>query len=103
MTEIEKVDKRKRIRTHTKTWDLLKRHDLEEVQKLHYKYGIYKAAKLLKTDPSIIRYLAIREGWKRPLPIHLHVPYLEGRWTSLKTNFIPDNLKPNKNKNERIL
>ena len=96
MTETEVLDKRKRVRTHTKTWDLLQRYNLEEVRQVHYEHGIYKAATLLETDPSIIRYLALREGWLRPLPRHLIVPYREGRWTSLKTNFILDNLKPNK-------
>ena len=97
MPKAEKIDQRKRIRTHTKTWELLQRHTLEEVQRSHYQHGIYKAAKILETEPSIIRYLALREQWKRPLPSHLHAAYLEGRWTSLKTNFAPNNIKPIKN------
>jgi hypothetical protein len=95
MTQTEKLDKRKRIRTHTKTWDLLKRHTLEEVRQVHWKFGIYESAKKLDCDPSIVRYLALREGWKRPLPPHLLKAYREGRWNSFKTNY-----KPNSNNNE---
>lgn len=88
--------KMKRYRSHTKTAEVLAKHSLEEVRKAHFEYGIYKAAKLLETDPSIVRYLALREGWKRPLPNHLHAPYFRGEWTNLKTNYVPDNIKPNK-------
>ena len=100
MQSAEKTDKRKRVRTHTKTWDLLQRHTLEEVQKAHYDLGIYKAAKLLGTEGSIIRYLALRENWKRPLPPHLIKAHREGRWNNMKTNFVPENLKPTTENNE---
>jgi len=94
MTKTKEPDKPRRHRTHTKTAELLSRHTLEEVRQAHFDLGIYKAAKLLNTDPSIVRYLALREKWLRPLPGHLHGPYLQGKWASLKTNFVPDNLKP---------
>ncbi|MCP4583782.1 MAG: hypothetical protein GY839_19400 [candidate division Zixibacteria bacterium] len=88
MAETE-VIKMRRVRTHTKTWDLLRRHSLEEVQKAHYDHGIYKAAKELGCDPSIIRYLALRERWKRILPPHLVKAYNAGRWNNFRTNFKP--------------
>jgi len=78
-------------RTDTQTYDLLTRHSLEEVRKSHYKYGIYKAARILETNPAIIRYLALKNSWQRPLPSHLIKAHKLGRWNNMKTNFIPDN------------
>ena len=76
--------------SNTETYDLLSRHTIEEVRKAHYEHGMYKAAEILDTSFSIIRYLALKHGWKRPLPPHLMKAYKLGRWNNMKTNFIPN-------------
>ena len=78
-------------RTDTGTYDLLSNYSLEEVRLAHYKHGIYKVAQILDTSFSVIRYLALKHGWKRPLPAHLIKAYNLGRWNNMKMNFVPDN------------
>lgn len=82
--------KKRKVRTDTQVYDLLSRHPIERIKQHHFDHGIYKAAEKLIANPEIIRYLALRNGWKRPLPSHLLKAYRAGKWRNLKTN-----LKPN--------
>ena len=87
--------KNRKLPDNTLKADLLKRHDLDEIQKVWYDQGMYKTADLLDTSPSIIHYLAVLNSWKRPLPVHLVKAYRDKTWTNLKTNFIPENSNQN--------
>jgi hypothetical protein len=75
--------------------ELLEKHDINEIFKIWYLHGIYKAARLLETSYNVIYYLARRNSWKRPLPQHLLIGYQRGNWQNLRTNFI----NPNQTKN----
>ena len=85
--------KTRKIRTDTEVFELLSRYSLEDVRRAHYKHGIYKAAEELSANPRVIRYLAEKHGWKRPLPPHLLKAYKLGRWNNFKTNYKPGSLE----------
>ena len=81
--------KKRKIRTDTQVYELLSRHSLEKIKQAHFELGIYKSAEKLIANPAVIRYLAVRNGWKRPLPPHLLKAYKAGKWRNLKTNLKP--------------
>ena len=71
--------------------ELLKRREINEIFRIWYMSGMYKAAEILETSPMVIHYLAIKNSWVRPLPPHLLKAYNQGTWTNLRTNFINSN------------
>jgi len=82
--------KTRKARTDTEVYELLTRHPLEEIRQTHFEHGVNKAAEILSANPRVVRYLAEKHGWKRPLPPHLLKAYRRGRWNNFKTNFKPD-------------
>ena len=80
----------RKIRTDTEVYELLTRHSLEKIMQAFIKHGRNKAAEKLYANPRVIRYLAEKHGWKRPLPAHLLKAYKLGKWNNFKTNIKPD-------------
>jgi hypothetical protein len=68
---------------------LIRTHGLEYLKTVWVENGMYKAAQILETSPSVIRYIALVNGWKRPLPKHLEIAFKRGNWNNLVTNFKP--------------
>ncbi len=85
--------KTRKTRTDTEVYELQSRHSLEKIKQAHFGHGINKAAEKPIANPRVIRYMALKHGWKRPLPPHLLKAYKAGRWENLKTNFKPDSVE----------
>ncbi len=86
----QKYPKNRKIRTDTLVYDLLSRHSLEEIKDTWIKFGMYRAGQELQICGYVVRYLALKNNWLRPLPEHLIKAYKNGNWKNLTTNYIPE-------------
>jgi hypothetical protein len=72
---------------------LIRKHGLDYLKTIWVENGMYKSAEILKTSPSVIRYIALINAWKRPLPKHLEIAFNRGNWKTLITNIKPESKK----------
>ncbi len=96
MTKL-KYPKNRKIRTDTLKADLLRRHSLEHIRDIWTKHGMYEAGKILRGAPDTIRYVAICNNFKRPLPEHLVIAHQRGNWSNFTTNYMPETNKSKPN------
>jgi len=78
----------KELPQDTETARLTRRLPLEEIRRVWVELGMYKAGEKFQVSPHVLHYLALKHGWKRPLPEHLEKAYKAGNWSNLKTNYI---------------
>lgn len=83
--------KNRKLPEHSEKAVLLKRYSLEEIEKTFVELGMYKTAEKMEVNPGVIHYMAIRNGWKRPLPDHLITAMNRGNWNTIVTNIKPTN------------
>jgi hypothetical protein len=83
-----KYPKNRKLPDNTAKADLIRRHSLDEIFQIWYKKGIYQTAEQLDASPNVVHYIAVRNGWKRPLPEHLRRARTLNRWNNMKTNFL---------------
>ena len=80
--------RKKYIPTNSQKYQLLQKHSLDEVEIEWQNAGMYVAGAKFNVSPKVIYDIAIKNGFKRPLPSHLKTAVKRECWKTGKCHFM---------------
>ena len=90
-------NRKQRFLTNTQTYRIQNGPEWAMIKDYFIENGIYKTGERFDISPGILRYVMKKQGIRRPLPLHLEIAYLRGKWpvsgAKLVTNYVPVQLE----------